>query len=77
MLEDGAGPGHPVAVFMSGARVGGNMSPTQAGSFALGLLEKGDEIAHTVDPSLMGKKIERPLLSRGNTASILANDLSV
>ena len=62
---------------MSGARVGGSMSPTQEGSFPLGLLEKGDEIAHTVDPSLMGTRIERPLPSRGNTEWILANDLSV
>ena len=52
------------------------MSPTQEGSFPLSILEKGDEKAHTVDPSLMGKRIERPLLSRGNTESILANDLS-
>ena len=36
------------------------------------LLEKGDEVANLVDSSLMGKRIERPLLSRGNTGSSLA-----
>ena len=53
------------------------MSPTQEGSFPLSILEKGDEKAHTVDPSLMGKRIERPLLSRGNTGSSLTKDLGV
>ena len=61
---------------MSGARVGGNISPTREGSFPLGLLEKGDEVAN-LDSSLMGKRIERSLLSRGNTGSSFAKGLGV
>ena len=57
--------------------MGGNKSPTREGSFPLGLLEKGDEVANLVDSSMMGNIIERPLLSRGNTASSLAKDLGV
>ena len=76
MREDGAGPVDPVGVFMSGARVGGNIRPNREGSFPLGLLEKGDEVANLDDSSLMGKRTERPLLSRGNTGSSLAKDLS-
>ena len=60
---------------MSGARVVGSISP--AGSFPLGLEEKGDEVANLVDSFLMGKGIARPLLSRRNTGSSLANDLGV
>ena len=44
---------------MSGARVGGNISPAQEGYFPLGLLEKGDEVANLLDSSLMGERIER------------------
>ena len=77
MREDGAGPANPVGVFMSGARVGGNISPTREAYFPLALLEKGDEVANLVDSSLMGKRIERPLLSRRNTGSSLAKDRSV
>ena len=62
---------------MSGARVGGNISPTREGTFPLGLLEKGNEVANLDDSSLMAKRIERPLLSRGNTRSSLAKDLGV
>ena len=62
---------------MTGPRVGGNISPTREISFPLALLEKGDEVAHLDDSSLMGKRIERPLLSRGNTGSSLAKDLDV
>ena len=40
-------------------------------------MEKGDEAANLVDSSLVGKRIERPLLSRGNTGSSLAKDLGV
>ena len=61
--EDGAGPVDPVGVFMSGARVGGSICPTREGFVPLGLLEKEDEVANLVDSSLMGKKIEHPLLS--------------
>ena len=62
---------------MSGARVGGNICPTREGSFPLALLEKGNEVANLDDSSLMGTRIERPLRSRGNTGSSLANDLGV
>ena len=57
--------------------MGGNKSPTREGSFPLGLLEKGDEVPDLVHSSLMGKMIERPRLSRGNTESSLAEDLGV
>ena len=57
--------------------MGGNIGPTRGGSFPLALLEKGDEVANLDDSSLMGKRIERPLLSRGNTGSSLAKDLGV
>ena len=49
--EDGAGPADPVGVFMSGAGVGGNIYPTREGSFALVLLEKGNEVANLDDSS--------------------------
>ena len=77
MLEDGAGPADPVGVFMSGARLGSNLRATLEGFFSLDLLEKGDEVANVVDSSLMGKRIDRPLLSRGNTGSSLAKYLGV
>ena len=63
MPEDGAGPADPVGVFMSGARVGDNLSLAREGSFPLGPLEKGDEVANLIDSSLMGKRIDRPLVS--------------
>ena len=66
-----------MGVFMSGARVGGNIGPTRAGSFPLAFLEKGNEVGNLDDSSLMGKGIERPLLSRGNTGSSLAKDLGI
>ena len=77
MHEDGAWLADPVGVFMSGARVGDNTSPTRGCSFPLALLEKGNEVANLDDSSLMGKRIERPLLSRGSTGSNLAKDLGV
>ena len=52
--------------------MGGNISPTREGSSALALLAKGNEVANLDDSSLMGKEIERPLLSRGNTGSSFA-----
>ena len=61
---------------MSGVRVGGNIGPTRGGSFPLALSEKGNGVAN-IDSSLMGKRIERPQLSRGNTGSSLAKDLGV
>ena len=60
---------------MSVARVGGNISPTRERSLPLAFLEKGVEVANLDDSSLMGKRIERPLLARGNTGSSLAKDL--
>ena len=55
----------------------GNISPIREGSFPLALFEKGDEVAYLDDSSLIGKRIERPLLSRGKTESSLAKDLGV
>ena len=75
--EDETGPADRVGVFMSGARVGSNKSPTPEGSCPFGILEKGDEVANLVDSSLMGKRIERPLLSRENTGRSLAKNLGV
>ena len=57
--------------------MGGNISPAREGSFPLGLLEKGDKVAHLDNSSLMGKMVKHPLLSRGNTGSSLAKDLGV
>ena len=62
---------------MTGAWVVGNIRPIREGSFALALLEKGNEVANLDDSSLMGKRIERPLLSRGNTGLSLAKQLGV
>ena len=62
---------------MNGARVGGNMSPTRGVSFPLTLLEKGNEVANLDDSFLMGKRIKRPLPSRGTTGSSLAKYLGV
>ena len=62
---------------MSWARVGSKLRPTREGFFPLDLLEKGDEVADVADSSLMGKRIERPLLSRVNTGSNLPKDLNV
>ena len=55
MREDGAGLAYPVGVFMSGARVGGNIGPTRGGSFPLAFVEKENEVANLDDSSLMGK----------------------
>ena len=77
MREDKAGLADPVGDFMSEARVVGNIGPTREGSCPLVLLEKGNEVANLDDSSLMGKRIERPLLSRGNTGSSLAKYLGV
>ena len=77
MREDGAGLVASVFVFESGERVGGNIGPTRGGSFPLALLEEGNEVAKLDNSSLMGKRIERPLLSRGSTGSNLAKDLGV
>ena len=55
----------------------GNIGPTRGGSFPLALLEKGNEVANLDDSSLIGKRMERPLLSRLNTGSSLTKDLGV
>ena len=55
--------------------MGGNKRLTREGSFPLGILEKGAQVANLIDSSLMGKRIERPLLSRGSTGSSLAKDV--
>ena len=65
----------PVGVFESGARASRNKFLARGGSFPLALLEERDEVAKLVGSSLMGKRIERPLLSRGDTDSNLGKDL--
>ena len=77
MREDKAGLADPVGVFMSGARVGGNVGPTRRGFFPLALLEKGNEVANLDDSSLMGKRKERPLLSVSYTHLTLPTICSV
>ena len=77
MREDEARPADPVGFFRNGARVGGNKRSTRESSFPLGLLEKGDEVATLVDSSLVGKRMERPLLSRENNGSSVERDLGV
>ena len=77
MREDKAGLADPVGVFMSGARVGGNIGPTRGSPFPLALLEKRNVVANLDDSSFMGKRMERPLLSRVNTGSSLTKDLGV
>ena len=62
---------------MSGARVGGNVSPTRKGSCPFALLEKRNEVANLDDSSMMRKRIDRSLLSRGNTGSSIAKVLGV
>ena len=62
---------------MSEALVGGNTGPIRGSSFPLALSEKGNEVANLDDSSVMGKRMERPLLSRVNTGSSLTKDLSV
>ena len=64
-------------VFKSGARAGGNIFLARGDLFPLALFEEGNEVAKLVDSSLMGKRVERPILSRGNTGSSLAKNLGV
>ena len=40
-------------------------------------MEKGNEVANLDDSYLTGKRMERPLLSGGNTGSSLAKDVGV
>ena len=67
----------PVVVFRNGGRMGGNKNPTREGSFPLGILQNGNEVADLVDSSLMGKRMGHLLLSRGNTGLSLAKYLGV
>ena len=55
----------------------GNIRPTRESYFLLDLSEKGNEVANLIDTFMMEKRIERPLLSRGNTVPSLAEDLGV
>ena len=64
-----------MGVFESGARA--TKFFARGSSFLLALLEERDEVARLVGFSLMGKRIERLLLSRGNTGSTLVKDLGV
>ena len=75
--EDEAGPEGPVGVFGNGARVGGHKRPTREGSFPLALTEKREEVANLIDYFFTGKRIERSLMSRGNTGSSPARNLGV
>ena len=75
--EGEAGPEGPVGVFGNGARVGGHKRPTREGSFPLALTEKREEVANLIDYFFTGKRIERSLMSRGNTGSSPARNLGV
>ena len=66
-----------MGVFESGARAYGKKILARGGSFLLALLEERDEVAKLVGSSLMRKRIEHPLLSRGDTGSNLVKDLGV
>ena len=71
VFKDGAGPVDPVGVFDSGARASGNYFLARGGFFPLAILEERDKVAKLVGSFLIRKKIERPLLSRGDTGSNL------
>jgi len=75
--EDERGPADPVDVFKNGARVGGNKGSTGEGFRPVDLVGKGDEVANLVDSSLIGKRVERPPLLRGNAESSFNRDLGV
>ena len=60
--------------FESGAWEGGNRVPTGEGFILVDLLEKRDEVANLVGPSLIGKRVEQPPLIRGNTEHIFTLD---
>ena len=66
-----------MGVFENGARASGNKFLARGGSFPLALLEERDEVSRLVGSSSMGKRIERPLLSRGNTGSKFIKDVGV
>ena len=66
-----------MGVFWGEVRASGNDVFTRGGTFPLGLLEKGDNVANLVGSFLMQETTERPLLSRAKTRSSLAKDLGV
>ena len=66
-----------MGVFENGARASENKIIARESSFPLALLEERDEVSKLVGSSLMGKRIERRLLSRGNTGPNLVKDLGV
>ena len=63
MREDERGPTDPVDDFENGALVAGNKGSTGEGLRPVDVVRKGDEV---VDSSLIGKRVERPLVLRGN-----------
>ena len=66
MRGDKRGPADPVDDAENDASVGGNRGCTGEGGRPLDLVWKGDEVATLVDSSLMGKRVGRPPLLRGN-----------
>ena len=77
MREDERGPADPVDDFENGAPVGGNEGSTGKGFCPVDLVGKGDEVASFVDSSLIGKRVERPPLLRGNAESSFTRDFGV
>ena len=75
MREDERGFADAVDDFRHGARVGGNKVSTEEDFLPVDLVGMGDEVANLVDLSLIGKRVERPPLLRGNFESSLNRDL--
>ena len=73
--EDERGPADPVHDFRNGARVGGNKVSTGVPSCRPG--REGRQGSNRVDSSLIGKRVERPPLLRGNAKSSFNQDLGV
>ena len=73
--EGERGPADPVYSFNSGPPVGGTKLSTGGGFLPEDLLGKGDEVANLVGSSSTGKRVERPLLLRGNAESSFTLDL--
>ena len=74
--EGERGPADPIDAIKSRAPVGGDKVPTGEGFLPIGLLGKGGEVANLVDPSLTGKRVERPPQLR-NAESSCTQDLGV
>ena len=66
MREDEIGPADPVDAFKSGPPMVGTKLSTGGGFLPADLLGKGDEASNLVGSSLIGKRVERPPLLRGN-----------